>query len=235
MQLFYLPNIDQVNVFDAEESGHIAKVLRKKVGDQLCVTNGKGHRYLVQLTHVSPKKCAFEIIEKSPSKKLNPLIHLVIAPTKNLDRIEWLIEKAVEVGLRSVTFLHAGHSERKVLKVERIERKAISALKQSLKDWLPAIHPLTSWNVWLRDIRDTENTYIAHLAGEGTPHLYSCLLPGHEITVVIGPEGGFTPTEIAEATAKGITPVLLGNERLRTETAGMAAVQMVALINDLAK
>ena len=233
MQLFYLPQLPESGDLDPEESGHAVRVLRKRVGDEILATNGRGTRFRTQLVEASPKRCRVEVMEAIPAQKPQPWLHLVVAPTKNLDRTEWWVEKAVEIGVRSIAFITTEHSERKVLKLDRLERKVVSAMKQSLKDWLPAMQPLLSWKEWLADFDKNHPSYIAHLAGPETPHLFQTCQPHTETTVLIGPEGGFSDEEVAQAQDQGIAPVLLGSERLRTETAAVVAATTMALKNDL--
>ncbi|HAA13197.1 MAG TPA: 16S rRNA (uracil(1498)-N(3))-methyltransferase [Cytophagales bacterium] len=232
MQLFYLPQLPESGVLDAEEANHATKVLRKRVGDELWATDGRGTRYRTRLVEAQAKRAEVEIVEKMPSTKSRPWLHLVIAPTKNLDRMEWMVEKAVELGVAEIHFILTEHSERKVLKLERLQRKAISAMKQSLKDWAPTLFPLTPWTDWL-DTHQETGGFIAHLEGDNTPHLFNALTANLSSWVLIGPEGGFSDGEIAAALSKDMKPVSLGSERLRTETAGLAAAQLVALKNEL--
>ncbi|MEL6535663.1 MAG: RsmE family RNA methyltransferase [Bacteroidota bacterium] len=234
MQLFYIPQLPESGVLEAEEANHAIRVLRKRVGDELWATDGKGNRYRTRLIELKPKHAEIEVLETRVSSKSRPWLHLVISPTKNLDRMEWMVEKAVEIGVAEIHFILTEHSERKVLKMERLERKAISAMKQSLKDWAPTLFPLTPWSAWLENQAEQDNQFIAHLEGDNTPHLFQSTKPNTPAWVLIGPEGGFSEEEIQQALAAGIQPASLGSERLRTETAGLAAAQVIALQNDLA-
>ena len=233
MQLFYAPDLPNQTALPTDEAHHAVRVLRMRVGDELWATDGKGNRYRTQVAEASAKQCTVTVLETIPSTKTPPRLHLAIAPTKNLDRMEWMIEKAVEIGITEIHFLLTEHSERKVLKMDRLERKALSAMKQSLKDFYPTLQPLVAYHEWLEAFPTGQSAFIAHLAGPETPHLFTEITAGHPTWVLVGPEGGFSEAEVEQAQAKGIRPVLLGAERLRTETAGLAASQMVALKNEL--
>ncbi|MDX5347078.1 MAG: RNA methyltransferase, partial [Hymenobacteraceae bacterium] len=155
-------------------------------------------------------------------------------PKKNIDRMEWFVEKAVEIGIDEITFLQSARSERKVLKPERLEKIAVSAMKQSLKAYMPVLHDLTPFEQFIEQA-DPENTYIAHLEEHNRMGLHQVFKPDSSTCILIGPEGDFTPEEIEMAYAKGIKPVTLGNSRLRTETAALVACHTIHVLQDVIK
>ena len=237
MQLFYCKDITP-NAFctlDAEESRHAVRVLRLREGDELNVTDGKGNLYTCQIVEASDKACSIQSISPLISHLSPFTFHLAVAPTKNPSRMEWLMEKAVEIGVGEITLLDCDHSERSFLKTDRLEKLAISAMKQSLHTVLPEIHPAVS----LRDLLSTTHyplptqKFIAHCEADKprTP-LATALQPGQDTVVLIGPEGDFSEEEIALALECGFQPVSLGPSRLRTETAALYAVTAFNLIND---
>ena len=237
MQLFYCKDIipNAFCTLDAEESRHAVRVLRLREGDELNVTDGKGNLYTCQIVEASDKACSIQSISPLISHLSPFTFHLAVAPTKNPSRMEWLVEKAVEIGVGEITLLDCDHSERSFLKTDRLEKLAISAMKQSLHTVLPEIHPAVS----LRDLLSTTHyplptqKFIAHCEADKprTP-LATALQPGQDTVVLIGPEGDFSEEEIALALECGFQPVSLGPSRLRTETAALYAVTAFNLIND---
>ena len=238
MQLFYCKDIipNAFCTLDAEESRHAVRVLRLREGDELNVTDGRGNLYCCQIVEANDKACVVEASELLSAFHF-PLstLHLAVAPTKNPSRMEWLVEKAVEIGVGEITLLNCDHSERSFLKTDRLEKLAISAMKQSLHTVLPEIHPAVS----LRDLLSTfrfplfTQKFIAHCEADKprTP-LASALKPSQNAVVLIGPEGDFSEEEIALALDCDFHPVSLGPSRLRTETAALYAVTAFNLIND---
>ena len=238
MQLFYCKDITP-NAFctlDAEESRHAVRVLRLREGDELNVTDGRGNLYRCQIVEANDKACVVEASELLSAFHF-PLstLHLAVAPTKNPSRMEWLVEKSVEIGVGEITLLNCDHSERSFLKTDRLEKLAISAMKQSLHTVLPEIHPAVSLRDLLSTFRFPLSTqkFIAHCEADKprTP-LASALKPSQNAVVLIGPEGDFSEEEIALALECGFQPVSLGPSRLRTETAALYAVTAFNLIND---
>ncbi len=239
MQLFYCKDITP-NAFctlDAEESRHAVRVLRLREGDELNVTDGRGNLYRCRIVTSDDRACVIEAAEQEFSTLHSPFsIHLAVAPTKNPSRMEWLVEKAVEIGVGEITLLNCDHSERTFLKTDRLEKLAVSAMKQSLHTLLPEIHPAVSLRDWLNSqfsIVNSQLKFIAHCEADKprTP-LATALTPGKDAVVLIGPEGDFSPEEIALALDCGFQPVSLGPSRLRTETAALYAVTAFNLIND---
>jgi len=237
MQLFYNPDITEETTtfnFDKTESRHIVKVLRKKEGDLLFITNGKGFLFEVKIMVASDKKCLVSLVEthKKP-KHWQYHLHIAIAPTKNNDRLEWFLEKATEIGIDEITPIICANSERTILKTERQEKIIQSALKQSLKFVIPKLHkPIKFTDFIKQDFK--EDIYIAHCEETKKKSLAKKIKPNQKVLIMIGPEGDFNPLEIELALAKGFVPVSLGESRLRTETAGVVAAQTVALLNELA-
>ena len=211
--------------FSKEESIHLAKVLRKKVGDQITITDGNGLEWKGFLTHVSPNSSKAKKNKSLHHEKSNKQIHLAITPTKNNNRMEWLIEKLTEIGVTSITPLQCLHSERKKNKVLRFEKISIAALKQSQQFYLPKIYPLTFFSDFVKGT--IQNGFIAHCQNSPKESLMNCNLNQNEITILIGPEGDFSPKEIDLAEEAGFRSVSLGNQRFRTETAGLLACHTV--------
>ena len=234
MQLFYNSNVskaDDIFNFDKDESRHIVRVLRKKVGDKLHITNGKGWLFISELISAEQKHCSAKIISKQEHEKQNYKLHLAVAPTKMNDRFEWLLEKATEIGIDTITPILCDHSERKVIKTERFEKIIQSAMKQSLQYHLPKLKPLTTFQDFIRQDL-TGQKFIAHCEETERKSLKSLIEPETEVTILIGPEGDFSVKEIAIALQQNYIPVTLGNTRLRTETAAIIACHSVAILNE---
>lgn len=234
MQLFYNANITedtQQFTFDRTESRHIVRVLRKKIGDQLFITNGKGILFTSEISIADDKNCIANIISiDEKSKPWNYHLHIAMAPTKNIDRFEWFLEKATEIGIDEITPLICERSERKNIKSERLEKIIESAMKQSLKFHLPKLNPLLSFSEFIN--KDFEgNLFIAHCEKTDRKTLKTTLRPKQNVIILIGPEGDFSKSEIAKSIQHNFTPITLGDSRLRTETAGLVATNMVSYIN----
>ncbi len=227
MQLFYQPElVNGIHHLDADESRHAIKVLRLKIGQGINLIDGGGTFYKATITNENHRKCEFEITEKREEAKRAGYRHIAIAPTKNLDRTEWFVEKAVEIGVDRISFILTKNSERKVLKTERLVKKAISAMKQSIKASLPVIDEMKSLKEFLKT-NDNENKFIAYVDFDNPIELKSVVAESN--LVLIGPEGDFTPDEVELAVESGFQNVSLGQSRLRTETAGIAAVHILNL------
>ncbi len=225
MQLFYGHNIGDRVQLTEDDSKHAIKVLRKGVGDILHVFDGKGNLFEGPIVEGHQRHCSITIQIHHENWNLPEYeFHLAIAPTKQMDRLEWLLEKAVEIGITKVTPILCEHSERKVLKPERLERILLSASKQSLKGVLPELAPLTPFAEFVKNNKDLP-VYIGY-CGEAEKHLLLDQLQekGSSSCVMIGPEGDFSPFEVELALEQGCVPVTMGNQRLRTETAGLVAV-----------
>ena len=232
MHLFYTPDISSTEyTLSEEESKHAVRVLRLEAGEMVQLVDGKGGLYEAKVTEPNPKRCKLEVIKTvSESGKKPYHIHIAVAPTKNLDRMEWLVEKAVEIGIDEISFLKCARSERKELKLDRLEKIAISAMKQSLKAYLPKLNELIPYKTFLGNMDTSSQTYIAHLEEGNRSDLKQIDTSEKSYCVLIGPEGDFTPEEIEMALAKGVKPVTLGESRLRTETAALVACHTLNLL-----
>lgn len=231
MQLFYEPSLlDGATQLGGEEAHHCLQVLRKSVGDQIHLVDGLGGLYTAQITAIhGRKRCEFDIIDKKEDHgKPAYDLHLAIAPTKNISRIEWLLEKATELGISEISPFISKHSERKVIKEERLKKILVGAMKQSLRASLPVLNPLRSFKDFISSVEGSASEkYIAHLHPEHQ-HLSKIYRGGPSI-MVIGPEGDFSQDEIEAAKAAGFTGVSLGDSRLRTETAGLLVCSLCNL------
>lgn len=229
MWLFYTPDISDDMELPQEEAGHCIRVLRMKEGDRLCLTDGKGAFYNAVISAVSGKRCMVHIESKEVQEPLwNGHLHIAVAPTKLMDRNEWFVEKAVEIGVDEITFLKTDHSERDVIKMERIEKIAVSAMKQSQKATLPVLNGMTPLRSLIEKGFDGDR-FIAHCEPGSKVLLQDAVVPGHDTLVLIGPEGDFSPAEIDMALKAGFRPISLGPSRLRTETAALVAVHIMNL------
>ncbi len=236
MQLFYAPEIiPPFHTLSEEESKHCVRVLRLNTGDTLYITDGKGNLFCCELTDANPRQCTVRVIEtRNEWEKLPYRLTMAVAPTKNNDRFEWFLEKATEIGVGEIVPLETDHSERRVFKAERGEKIITAAMKQSLKAYRPHLHPLTSFRTWVTTSFEGRK-FIAHCdtaqSENGKEHLAKVLKAGEDATILIGPEGDFSPEEIALALKNGFEEITLGTQRLRTETAAVVATTMVATIN----
>jgi 16S rRNA (uracil1498-N3)-methyltransferase len=231
MAIFYEPQILQNLQLNEEESRHAIKVLRLAVGDILQVVDGYGHQYETQLVEAHEKRCKVHILSEKKEEPRDFYLHLAIAPTKNMDRMEWMLEKCVEIGVEEVSFLETRYSERRELKLARLEKIAVSAMKQSQKARLPQMNPLLKWKSFLEKTKSQCSDYqkfIAHL-NDDRRALFAETIPQRKYLVLIGPEGDFSTDEIQQALAAGFGPVTLGESRLRTETAGLVAIHTLLL------
>lgn len=234
MQLFYNPRLDHSNkqfLFSPEESKHVIKVLRKKEGDVVHITNGKGSLFTAKILTADLRKCKAEIVDEEKTIPKRHRLHLAVAPTKMNDRYEWFLEKATEIGVDEITPILCEHSERKTIKLERFQRVLQSAMKQSLQTFLPKINPLINYSDFL-NLKHDAIGYIAHCQEGEKTELKRRVVPDSSILILIGPEGDFSKPEINLALKKGFMPVSMGKNRLRTETAAIMASMTVALANN---
>lgn len=216
-----------------EEAGHCIRVLRLKEGDHILLTDGKGNFHTAVITSAQGKRCMVHIEHSEPQKPLwSGHIHIAMAPTKLMDRNEWFVEKAVEIGVDEITFLKTEHSERDTVKMERIGKVAVAAMKQSRKAVLPILNPVTRFRDLIEHCPDGDK-FIAHCEEDDKVLLQDAVVSGHDCTVLIGPEGDFSPAEIAAAKKAGFRPVSLGPSRLRTETAALVAVHIMNLASQI--
>lgn len=234
MQLFYNPDIEpqsQTYTFPRDESKHIVRVLRKKEGDTLHITNGKGFIFEGIIVTAGQNKCVVTVKSFEEQEPLPYYLHLAVAPTKSNDRFEWFLEKATEIGISEITPLLCDHSERKVIKQQRFEKIIQSAMKQSLQAYLPKLNPLTSFEDFIHNT-DCENKFIAHCESGEKGKLSDNVQLRRNVLVLIGPEGDFSVKEISIAAENKYIAVTLGKQRLRTETAALTACQWVSFLND---
>jgi len=234
MQLFYNPDITNQTKqfsFNREESKHIVKVLRKKTGDQLHITNGKGWLFTSAIIISDIKKCTVSIETKTLQTKHNYNLHLVVSPTKMNDRYEWFLEKATEIGIDSITPIICDHSERKIIKQERFEKIIQSAMKQSLHCYLPKLSQALTFKDFMKQEFNGQ-LFIAHCEETVRKSFKKQLQPKQGVTILIGPEGDFSVKEIKMAIENNFIPVTLGETRLRTETAAIVACHSVAYTNE---
>lgn len=230
--IFYAPNIQLSSLLPEKESQHCVKVLRMREGDTLTITDGKGFLYECILTQANPKQCMVTVrhtIEKP--KGWNYRLAVAFAPVKQMERNEWFVEKAVEIGIDCFIPILCDYSERKEIKKDRMEKIAVSAMKQSQQAWLPGIEELTRFENLISQPFNGKK-YIAHcyqLPKKPLAHLYK---KGENALILIGPEGDFSKDEVEKAVAAGFEPVTLGESRLRSETACLASMYITHIIND---
>lgn len=229
MHVFYTPDIANTQELPEEEAGHCLRVLRLGIGDEVMLTDGRGFFYQAVIAAANQKRCMVKIVSKTEQEPFwGGHLHLALAPTKNMDRMEWLAEKATEIGFDELTFLNCRFSERKVIKTDRIEKIVVSAVKQSLKARKPVVNEMTDFRKFMeRDFSGQK--FIAHCYEGEKPLLRDVLHPDEDAVILVGPEGDFSPEEVTLAMEKGFQPVSLGKSRLRTETAALVAVHLMNL------
>ena len=233
MIIFYAPFLSTCSELPEEESGHVVRVLRHTVGDEIDVVDGNGMWYHCRIASANPKHCSVEILSSHSDSHWPYRVELAIGPTKNLDRMEWWLEKSVEIGLDRFVPLRCRFSERKELKTERLRKIAIAAIKQSLKATLPQIDEMTDFKRFIEEPFDGQK-FIAHCMDNQPRHLLSHLVQkGRDVRILIGPEGDFSQDEVSFALQNGYLPISLGDQRLRTETAALVSVHTVHLINSI--
>ena len=228
MELFFEPEIEKTFTLNEQESRHCISVLRHKKGEHITVADGKGSFFECSITVPHPKHCEVEIINKTTHDKRDFNLHIAIAPTKNIDRTEWFIEKATEIGIEKISLLKCEHSERRKVRIDRLEKITVSASKQSVKAYKPQLNDLTDFTKF---IKDNPGGYIAHCNTSPLPHLGKVYIPGSDAVILIGPEGDFSQKEVEMALQNGYREISLGSSRLRTETAGIVACTMINLLN----
>lgn len=231
MYLFYTPDIETTRCLSEEESGHCVRVLRYGRGDEILLTDGGGTTYRARITNPHPKHCEFEILASEKQAPTHDFyLHIAIAPTKNIERLEWMVEKCTEIGVDEITPLLCRYSERKTLRTDRLEKIILSAAKQSLTPYLPKLNPLTDFGTLVGQAAQ-EQRFIAHCYKDDKRELKDEIRRGKSVCVLIGPEGDFSEEEVAQAIKNGFVPVGLGKSRLRTETAGVVACHTAVLMN----
>jgi 16S rRNA (uracil1498-N3)-methyltransferase len=233
MQLFYIPDLNENSktaFFNSDESRHLFKVLRKKVGDEVLITNGNQLMFKGNILDISKNNCEVEISKCEKKEKLGYSLHIVISILKSNERFEWFLEKASEIGITEITPVLCERSEKKFINEKRLNKVLISAMKQSLKANLPILNPI----VKLKDFYKSnlsDQLFIAHCNQSEKDFLISSIKPKENITILIGPEGDFSKNEVEEAIKIGFKPVSLGNTRFRAETAGIIATHTVSIAN----
>ncbi len=229
MELFFEPDIEKTLTLNEQESRHCISVLRHKENDEITVADGNGSYFKCVITSARPKKCEVDIVSKETFDRRNIYIHLAMAPTKNIDRTEWFVEKAMEIGVEKITLLKCEHSERKRVRIDRLEKIVVAATKQSLKPYKPELIDMVDF----KDFVEKERAgFIAHCNSLQLDHLKNIYTPGTDATLLIGPEGDFSPAEVELALKNGFKEVSLGNSRLRTETAGIVGCTILNMLND---
>ena len=232
MNLFYIKDLSGASIeLNIEESRHCIKVLRLRKGDHIHLINGKGSLFEAVIQIPNPQACVLEILNEE-LHPINRSYHLTIAlaPTKNIDRFEWFAEKATEIGIDRIVPLICKHSERKDLKIDRIEKILVSAMKQSGQLYLPELTKPITFKEFTGQPFEGDKM-IAHCESGNRQELKNAITPGRDVLILIGPEGDFDKTEIKDAATMGFIPVSLGESRLRTETAGLVACHTVCLVN----
>ena len=230
---FYVPNAESSNELPAEEAAHASRVLRLESGDEVFLIDGAGCFFKAQLTLVTKSRCLYDIVERLPQEKTwYGRIAIAMAPTKVIDRVEWTLEKATEIGVDEFSLLNCAFSERRNVKLERLDKIVVAAVKQSRKAWKPLLNDIQSFEHFVKQPRKGVK-YIAHCYAEiDKKDLYSELTQlncDEEVTILIGPEGDFSIEEVRLAISQGYVSVSLGQSRLRTETAAMAATMIAQL------
>lgn len=235
MQLFYNPTLttdDSRIEFDKDESRHIYKVLRLTKGDIIQITNGIGYFFKAEIVEITPKSCKAAVLEFEKIEPLPYSLHLAVAPTKLNDRYEWFLEKATEIGISEITPVICNHSERKIVKLNRYEKIIQSAVKQSLKAYMPILNEAVDFKSFIEAKKhEYQNKFIAHCNEGDKNTLKATLKPNQNCLILIGPEGDFSPGETATALANDFIAISLGQARLRTETAAIIACHSVSFIN----
>lgn len=233
---FFAPDLKETAMLPQEESLHCVRVLRHREGDLIHVVDGLGSRYLCRIVDADPRAVMLHIEEETPiPTHWGCRVTLAVAPTKNMDRMEWMVEKAVEIGVDRIVPLLCEHSERKIVKTERLRKIAVSAMKQSLKTRLPQIDDLTPIADFLAE-RSDDMKFMGYCDKDyPRRELIGEYRPGRDVTILIGPEGDFSPSEVKAAVKAGYLPVTFGQSRLRTETAAISSLDSIHLLNNLAK
>lgn len=231
---FYSPDIETTLSLPPEESLHCSRVLRKKEGDVIFVTDGKGNRFECEIMKADPRKTILRILSGIKEENHWPgRITLAVAPTKNIDRMSWLVEKAVEIGVDEIAFIDCVRNERHKLSVDRLKRVAVSAMKQSLKSTLPDINEMVSLKDFLKN-NTGKNGFFGYCDDKTERRNFStAYTPGTDAIILIGPEGDFSPQEVSLLKETGFVPVTFGESRLRTETAALYGVNAVHVLNSL--
>jgi 16S rRNA (uracil1498-N3)-methyltransferase len=232
MHLFYEPDfLTNGNILNPEESKHCVRVLRHNVGNKVSVMNGKGSIFITEIIEANPKKCALQIISETKEQPRPFSLHMAVAPTKNIDRFEWFLEKATEIGIEEITPIICDHSERKVIKPERLEKVITAATKQSLRAYRPKLNPAVSFEQFLTTNYIGYSKYIAHCYDNPKQLLKSDYSENENALILIGPEGDFSEKEVEAAHTNNYRAISLGKARLRTETAAIMSCTIINITN----
>lgn len=235
MELLVDPSFPAEGLLCEEESAHCVKVLRHKVGDQVCVSNGAGVSFLCSIVKADPRGCQLDVVEVKRHEMPTPHLWMAVAPTKNIDRFEWFVEKAVEIGVGRITPILCERSERTRVRVDRLERLVVAAAKQSLKLFLPKVDEPLPLTAVLNDDSLPAQRFILHCGAKPKQHLFDAAKPGEGAMVLVGPEGDFSPSEVELALDASFAECTLGSERLRTETAALVATNVISLRSQLVR
>lgn len=233
MQLFYIPDLNENSttaIFSSDESRHLFKALRKKVGDEILITNGNHLMFTGNISAISKNNCEVEISKCEKKEKLGYSLHIVISILKSNERFEWFLEKASEIGITEITPVLCERSEKKFINEKRLNKVLISAMKQSLKANLPILNPIVKLKDYYKS-NLSDQLFIAHCNESEKDFLISSVKPKENVTILIGPEGDFSKNEVEEAVKIGFKPVSLGNTRFRAETAAIIATHTVSIAN----
>lgn len=234
MNLFYTPDIEgEYYTLSPEESKHCVRVLRMEAGEPVVLVDGRGNWNEGVIDRADVKGCRVRIVRTVADYGRRPFrLHIAVAPTKNIDRIEWMIEKCTEMGIDGITLLDTAHSERKTVKEERLEKVIVAAMKQSLKAYLPRLNPMVPFREFVKNCPE-RCKFIAHCHEGEKKRLDEIYTAGEDAVILIGPEGDFSVEEVEMAEKAGFLPITLGTSRLRTETAGMVACHSINFINKI--
>lgn len=235
MHIFYTPDITTPDyTLSEDESKHCIRVLRLNTGDTIHLTDGKGGWHEAKIKDDNAKRCTVTITDSRHEVGLRTWkLHIAIAPTKNMERLEWFVEKATEIGIDEISLIISDNSERTVVKTERLEKVAVSAMKQSMKAYLPKINEVISYKDFIeKNKNNTSEKYIAHCINNKSAHLKNSYHPDKNVLILIGPEGDFNPKEVKMAIDNAFAEISLGESRLRTETAALYAGTVINIINE---
>lgn len=236
MNVFYTEHIiGKIAILTEEEAHHCARTLRKRIGDPIRLTDGKGHFYEGNISEINKKDVQINIRHIENIELAKPHIHIALAPTKNIERWEWFLEKATEIGIHEISPICTKNSERETVRIDRSMKIVLAAMKQSLKAHLPLINEIAHFNKFIKKQKNTADTqyFIAHCAETEKTLLQKAYQQQQNVCIMIGPEGDFSTEEIQNALQENFTPISLGAARLRTETAGIVAVHTIHILNTL--
>jgi 16S rRNA (uracil1498-N3)-methyltransferase len=230
MELYYGKPVNDKIVLEGDEANHLIQVRRSRMGDAVHVTDGEGHLFVSEIAEIEKQRCTLKILEVKEDPKKTFHLHIAIAPTKNIDRIEWFLEKATETGIDEITFLLCRHSERKEVKPDRLNRVLVAAMKQSMKSFLPKLNPIVDFKSFVSQ-QFSGTKLICSANTTGIKNFGEWYEAKSSLVALIGPEGDFHPNEIEFAKELNFKPTTLGKSRLRTETAALHVCTLFNFIN----